>query len=383
MLVQLAFSGMQTRGKKSMKSILLASTALVAFAGSVSAEAHTSITTALSATLGYNDRNAITADGATTDNEFGFYWEGNLKTTATATLDNGLTAGAYFEITINSDNATSADDYGINLSASDWVLSLTSDMGGLYFGDTGQAAQKHWASAGDMESDGFSTGADSAVLRGDVTFGGVSASVSYLYDDAANNLADLSVGASGSFGAVTFALGYQELATYTDPNGDFNGDEIFGVSVGGTFAGATVTLAYAENKTAGTNSTGLKASYPVGPVTLTGYYVAESAGGDNYGLNAKYASGPISVTADYQNDQGTDKWALDGSYDVGSGISVIAGVENQDAVEADYYVGGKYDLGGGASLLATYAVDANGDQGDEIGAGDYQAGTTIEVSFTF
>lgn len=362
-----------------MKSILLASTALVAFAGAAVAEGHTSITHSLSATLGYNDDSS-----AVSDNEYGFYWEGNLKTTATATLDNGLTAGAYFEITVAEDNTTDNDDYGLTLESSDWVLSLTSDMGGLYFGDTSTAAIKHWKSAGDMESDGFTSGTDSAVLRGDVSFGGVNASVSYLYDDDGEELQQLSVGAGGSFGAVTFALGYQEETTYVDGNGDFNANEIFGVSVGGTFAGATVTLAYAEDKTAGEDSLGLKVAYPVGPVTVTAYYVSESeAAGDNWGLAAKYANGPIAVTADFQNDQGVDKWKLEGTYDVGNGITALAGLLNEDETDVDYYVGAEYDLGGGASLLATYAVDDSNDQEDEIGAGDYQRGTTVELSFTF
>ena len=69
-----------------MKSILLTTTAIVAFAGAAAADGHTSISHALSGTLGYNDTVA-----ASEDNENGFYWSGNLKTTASATLDNGLT----------------------------------------------------------------------------------------------------------------------------------------------------------------------------------------------------------------------------------------------------------------------------------------------------
>ena len=50
---------------------------------------------------------------------------------------------------------------------------------------------------------------------------------------------------------------------------------------------------------------------------------------------------------------------------------------------AAYYVGGTYDLGGGASVLMVYADDEDGNQEDEIGAGDYFPGTTVEVSFSF
>jgi hypothetical protein len=366
-----------------MKRILLTSTALVAFAGAAAAEGHTSISHALSATLGYND-----TVNAFDDNEFGFYWEGNLKTTATATLDNGLTAGAYFEFTVGEDNGSANDDGGIAISSSDFVVSLTSETAGLYFGDTGLAADKHWKSAGDMEADGFATGHDSAALRGDFSMSGVNASISYLYDDANASVEAGQLGLDGSFGAISFALAYQEASTYVDTSGDYNGDEITAVSVTGAFAGADITVAYADNATADKTSTGIKVAYPFGPVTATAYYVSEDTGAgavdDNYGVNVAYASGPIGVTLDYQNDQGTTKTALDGSYDVGSGVKVLAGYYNQDSAgyEDEYYVGATYDLGGGASILASYAVGAtNAD--DEIGAPDYQEGLTIEASFSF
>ncbi|SFR55628.1 porin [Yoonia tamlensis] len=360
-----------------MKSTLLTTTALVVLAGAASAE----VTHALSGTLGYNDTVA-----STSDNEYGFYWEGNLQVTATQELDNGLTAGAYFEITIDGDNSTSADDFGQDLASSDFVLSLTSDTAGLYFGDTG-VATKHWASAGDMEADAFTTDHDSAALRGDVSFGDVDASISYLIDDANDTVEQLAVGVSGSFGAFTFAAAYQEETAYADGNGDFNADEVFGISAGGTFGGATVTVAYASNETDSATSTGVKVAYPFGPVTATAYYVAEEGtGGDepNYGVNVAYAEGAISGSVDYQDDQGTSKWAINAGYDLGNGIALFGGVENQnEGDDFDYHVGGTYDLGNGASLLVTYAADEDGDQADEIGSGDYQEGTTVEVSFTF
>ena len=123
-----------------MKSILLTSTALVAFAGAAAADGHTNISHELAATLGYNSEN----DGIGED---GFYWEGNLKTTASAELNNGVMASAYFEATIAGDNGTSADDGGQDLVSSDFVLSLTGANAGIHFGDTGTAANKHWAAA--------------------------------------------------------------------------------------------------------------------------------------------------------------------------------------------------------------------------------------------
>jgi len=337
------------------------------------------------ATLGYND-----TVNANDDNDTGFYWEGNLKSTATATLDNGLTAGAYFEIEVADNDDTANNDGGQALASSDFVVSLTSDMAGLYYGDTGRAAEQYWVSAGDMESDGVSTGSDSAVLRGDVEVGPVKASISYIIDEANDTEEQLSFGAAADFGVASVTVAYQEETDFVDGNDDFSGDEIFGISASGTFAGATATVAYAENSTADTTSTGIKVAYTFEPVTATVYYVDESGGADedpNFGVKVAYASGPIGATLDYQDDQGTTKIGLDGSYDVGNGLEVFAGYFTQDNEDGsdyadEFYVATSYDLGGGASLLVSYA-EGEDNADDEIGAGDYQEGTTVELNFTF
>lgn len=363
-----------------MKSILLTSTALVAFAGAAAADGHASVTNTLSGELGYNSED----DGIGED---GFFWEGNFKTTATAALDNGVTAGAYFEITVDGDNDTANDDQGQDLASSDFVLSLESDTASIFFGDTSTAADKHWASAGDMESDGFTSGTDSNVLRGDVAFGPVDASVSLLVDDANDAAEQLAFGAAATFGIVDLTLGYQEETDYVDTDGDFNGDEVLGVSGAVSVAGATITVAYADNATDDTQSTGIKVAYPVGPVTLTGYYVDEQGGANedpNTGINIKYSSGPLTADLDVQDDQGTQKWKLEGTYDAGNGLTLLAGALNEnEGDDADFYVGADYDLGGGATVTFAFAEDDDGDQGDEIGDPEYDPGATIAVSFTF
>ena len=372
-----------------MKSILLTTTALVAFAGAAAADGHTSVSHALSATLGYN--NEVDAIG-----EDGFFWEGNLKTTATAALDNGLTAGAYFEITVSGDDAAAgSSDAGNALVASDFVLSLTSETASLYFGDTAPAGQKYFSAAGDMESDGFSTDSDSAVLRGDVSFGGMNGSVSYIVDDASNTAEQLAVGLGGSFGSVTVGLGYQEATTYVDAEGDFNNSAVLGVSASTTVAGATVTLAYADDSNDGVGQTGvaqtstaIQVSYPIGPVTATAYYSMEEVNGvgvdDNMGLTLAYAQDAVAVTLKVRDEQGRNEWNLEGSYDMGNGATILAGALNEnEGADADFYIGGTYDLGGGASVLAVYADDKDGDQADEIGSGEYDPGMTVSVSFTF
>ncbi|WP_108814414.1 porin [Loktanella sp. Alg231-35] len=372
-----------------MKSILLTTTAIVAFAGAAAADGHAGVSFGGDASLGYNDDSTFGEDG--------FFWGADLDVTMSATLDNGLTATASFEFDIVDDTngqATVSDSY---------VLSLESENAGLFFGDTGFAAETRWSGAGDMEADGFSEADGENVLRGDVTVGSVDASVSYAISDAAGVLVSdtagadgetdqLSIGASSDLGQFSVTAAYQEEAdavfgaAANAANGDYNVSEVFGIAVGASFGGADITVAYASNETADTSSTGIQVAYPFGPVTATVYYVSEddATDEDNYGLNVAYSDGPIAVTADYDYDQGTDKWNLDGSYDVGNGLTLLAGMQNEnEGDDADYYVAGTYDLGGGAELLVSYGEDDDGDQTDEIGGGDYLPGTTVELSFAF
>jgi outer membrane protein OmpU len=265
-----------------------------------------------SAEFGYNDTDL---DGAGDDDTDGFYWSSDITLALSQTLDNGLTASVGVGIDL------SDGDLGSPLSASDFVLSLTSENSGLYFGATDTAAGKHYTSAvSGMDSDAFTSDTDNPVVRGDITYGGVSASVSLIVDaDNTSNTGQLSVGASGSFGNFTFGVGYQEEAAGFDDNGDFEGNGVFAVEVGTTFGGASVTLAYAQDQTADTDSIGVAASYPIGPVTVGAYYAMQDAG-DNYGISVDYANGPITVGVYYDVEAGADDdWGIEGSYAVGNG----------------------------------------------------------------
>lgn len=395
MLVGLAFAGMHKHEGKLMKTILLASASVFAFSGMAFADGHEhSHTVSFSgeAALGFND----TPEG----DEDGFYWDLDIDVDLSMTLDNGLTAAASFGFEAADDDGDG--NTGQPLVGSDFVLSVSNDMGGLFFGDTGPAADRHWAAAGDMEADGFSENDGETYLRGDISLSGIDASVSYVIDDEdedgdGDQIEQLSVGIAGDISSFSFAIAFQEEGdfpatvggvdqTYDVVTGDYNNDEIFGVSVGGSFAGADITVAYAENATDDISSTGVQVAYPFGPVTVTAYYVMEDAGAgdpdDNFGVTVAYASGPLSVTLDYDDDQGVAKTAIDASYDVGNGITVLAGVYSADDFDGDdYYIAATYDLGGGAEILVSYAEDGEGD--DEVGDPEYQGGTTVELSLDF
>lgn len=364
-----------------MKSILLASASVIAFAGMASAE----VTFSGEFEMGYNtdDNPGFVGD----DNE-GFYADLDITIGLEQTLDNGLTVGASVDL---EDLADGNDDFA------DYEFYLKSDTAGLYFGDTEFAAITHWQSAGDMEQDSFSEVDGESVLRGDVMFNNISASVSYLIADTdgltvtdatggTDSVDQLSIGAVGTFGNFTVGMGYQDESVapgWGVMNGDFDYNQIYGVFVSTTFGAADITLAYASDETDNEDSLGLKVAYPIGPVTVTGYYVEESNGDPNYGLNVAYENGPFAVALDYQDDQGVEKIGVEGSYDVGNGIMVYAGYLTEDSTEDRYYVAGEYDLGSGASVLFSYAQDDDNVDEDEIGGPEYQRGTTLELNFEF
>jgi len=405
-----------------MKSILLATASILAFAGAAAAD----VTFGGDAKLGFNIDNGDEPRDTYTDeagNELakeGFFWEANLGVTLSQELNNGLTAAASFTLNI-ADNDDGSDVDVDN----DFLLSLTAETGGLFLGDTAFAAESHWDSAGNMQADDFSEQDGEVVLRGDFAFSGVEASVSGILADDDNvnpndDLDQLSVGAEATVGRFTMSMGYQEESEVLDAgyvsddaggydpfsNDDFDASEVFGISVGTTFGGADVQLAYATNQTLNDDSLGFEVSYPFGPVTLGAYYVLENDDesdiiGDlgnedlenSFGVSADYASGPLTVSAFYEfDDDGNqvddvdsgldnngddqdedDDYGIEVGYDVGNGLELYAGFID----ETGNYVGAEYDLGNGAQLIASYA-----DQ-DEEGAREYEAGTTLQVVFQF
>ncbi len=396
-----------------MKRILLASASIVAFAGAAAAE----VSFGGSATLGYND-----------EEEDGFFVESDLGVTFAQELNNGLRAGVTFNFDIEDDNEAEGgnvfgdDDLGVD----DFVLFLESDQGGLYFGDTAYAAETHWdgdAFFGSLAADDFSEQDGETVIRGDTTFGDVGASVSYNIADADGDSADdvdqLSLGASGAISTFTFAAAYQEesdavnqpVGTAEDPDeedtsveglydtdddDDFSTDEVFAISAGTTFSGADVRLAYANNTSDEESSLGVAARYPFGPVSVTAYYTLEMSDLDNdpgteedesdpddsYGIAASYANGPFTVAASYESEQGDEVAGVDVVYDTGTGLVLNAGfyedLDEDDEEDNERYVAAIYELGEDAFATLSYSEEEDGGLDDQ-----YKEGTTASVTFTF
>jgi hypothetical protein len=336
-----------------MKKILLASVALTAFAGAAAAE----VNFAGDAELGYND-----------DIEDGVYYSVGLTVKASAELDNGITAAASLDVDISEQDTFG----GGSVDTSDYVLSVSSENATLKFGDVAVAADAHWAGVTNMEADPFNEAEDNGedgVLYGEVTFGSVTAAVSYNVNDVTNSTDELD---AMQFAMVADLGDFSVVAAYQDE--DNTAGEVTAVAVSGSFAGADVTVAYADEANVET-STGLEISYPMGAVTATVFYVDNSVSDDNSGLKLAYAEGPLSVTA-WVHDGADEDQGIDVSYDMGNGLNLFAGDSEDDGT----YVAAEYDLGGGAALLVSYGDD---DANDEIGPNEYNDGTTVAVSFAF
>lgn len=373
-----------------MKNILLASTALFAFAGAAAAESHIGISFTGSAVLGYNDE-----DSGETDDNLDFYADLDVTIGLVAELNNGLTAAASIDLEdLASGQLSGEDDGGSGIAADseiDFELSLTSATSGLFYGDTNFAAQNIWVPAGNMNADDFSEADGEEVIRGEVNYNGWSGAISYALtnNDGERNvdetLNQLSLAVTGDIGNFNVVAAYQdetdEAAGFS--GGDFVDDEIFALSVSTTYAGANIRVGYASNETTNDDSIGVEVSYPFGPVTATGFYVSEDGAGvdDNYGLTLAYEEGPVSVTFDYESEDNVDTYGIEGAYDLENGLVIFAGYIDADGDDEEYYVGAEYDLGSGAELIVSYGE--GDDSEDEVGVQGYQEGTTIELSFEF
>jgi hypothetical protein len=317
----------------------------------------------------------------TSDNNYGIYNDAGITFAMSSTMDSGMTAGVTVDMNGGDTTNNAVDSY---------TLALASDGLNVTFGTTEYSAITNWKSAGDMGTDTWANqNADNKnVLRADVTLGGlaVSAGTSVTTGEkAAPDAVSITVG--GSLGGASYVIASE-------------GPKM-GVSVTNAIGGATLTTAYSTapsvvttgtgynavntaHATSMNTSTGVKISYPAGAVTTTASYVMESNGtgqttalADSWNVSAAWTSGATSVT--FSTDEASAN-KVEGSTTLGAGVTVAAGLA--DAFE-DMYLAVTTDLGGGASILASYAVDGGGDAGDEVGAGDWQEGLTVELKFAF
>jgi len=339
-----------------MKNTLLATTALVAFAGAAAAEGHTSFSFGGEASAEYNS-----LSGYTTDAE--------LTASMSAALDNGLTAAA--SITFES---TAGDD---TVTASHGSVSLSSDTASLTFG-TGLVGAVRTISGDDYA---IGTGDDVAVVDGEID--GIVGTIAMGNADVIISV-PLAEGAAGSgvveVGVSTSAGGWNLGLAVTDDGG-------YTMVADGTAGGADVNFGMSSD-----SEWDLGVSLPAGPLTVSAStdeasawtvgasYAADgvSAGievnsDDTWDLTVGYTGDGVVVSAEFDQDS---VMTLGATYDMGNGVTLGAG-----SVDSDAYAFAEMDLGGGASAFADYGNVAL----DEVGPSerDIAEGTTVGVSFSF
>jgi outer membrane protein OmpU len=341
-----------------MKNTLLATTALVAFAGAAAAEGHTSFSFAGEASAEYNS-----LSGYTTDAE--------LTASMSAALDNGLTAAASitFESTAGGDAVT----------ASHGSVSLSNDTASLTFG-TGLVGAVRTISGDDYA---IGTGDDAAIVDGEIdgivgtiAMGNADVIISAPLTEGAAGAGVVEVGVSTSAGGWNLGLAVTEDGGYT-------------MVADGTAGGADVNVGMSSD-----SEWDLGVSLPAGPLTVSAStdeanawtvgaaYAADgvSAGievnsDDTWDLTVGYTSAGVAVAAELDQDS---TLTLGATYDMGNGLTIGAGMEN---VANDAYAFAEMDLGGGASAFVNYGAVTL----EEVGPSerDIDEGTTVGVSFAF
>lgn len=327
-----------------MKKILLASTALVAFAGAAAAEVSLSGTGIIS---------IIGGDGQSNGNDSArFLTSADVGFTMTGETDGGLAFGAYIEL----DEADKAS----NSNESVWVSGA---FGKVTFGDTNSAIDQVMAETtqGANLTDEYTIHAgafanfldesvDNTVMRYDYAMGdfALAASLEVSEDDSKD--IGWSVGAAYNMaitgGSVTLSAGYQVASDYAGVGANHSRVNNNAAIVPGAVADAKVAAIGASVKL--DNGLGMSAQY----ATIENFNGAGNDA-DQWGIGASYTTGAITLGASY-------------------------GEIDADLAAADiesYAVGASYALGGGTNLFA-------GMISEKVGGGDslelYQAGVILK-----
>lgn len=293
-----------------MKKVLLASTALVAFAGAAAAEVSLS---------GYAE---IGISGGS-DIETQFHNDIVVNINMSGTTDNGLEFGAKVQLddtnsAFSINGSPAFDDEAVWVSGSfgkvtlgetdgafDWALSEIY-MGSALSDDHSTHAGAYWFTGGDG-------GYDNQILRYEYSFGDFAVAISAEQDDGrvattsgttfvsgratGDTIIALGVKWAGNMGGVDLGvgLGYQSDST----------DDAVGLSVAATMAnGVSVTAGYADD---------------------------EFWGGEWWGLGVGYTTGALLVQANYGEwDYGDSGWGLVANYDLGGGAVAMFGYGSSD-----------------------------------------------------
>jgi hypothetical protein len=389
-----------------MKNVLLTTTALVAFAGAAAAD----VSWSGSADVGYND-----------EIKGGMFYDAALNVGASMDLGDGYAASLSYGIELDMIDGAATANWGAYPT-----IEITAPFGSLKGGDLGDegASEYFYADRSGMTQDveNHDSGARFDV-RALAEFGAFGVAVGG-QDDGAGGFSGINYGAGGTFGDISFGLGYDD---------DDNGVQVTAVSADTTFNGITVGVSYAaavgstasfavdandaaaaaDPAVEGTdfnttttvydeNSIGLELGFEVSSdLSVGAYYANNSVAGDAYGVSASYTTGALTVGAyfdhtvaygypgtgvdadadGYEAGAGTlaasenDEWGIDVSYAVSADLTAYAGYFDDGTGVS--YVGATYAFNDSLSATVSYA------EADEISGPEFKNGTTVMLSASF
>jgi len=325
-----------------MKKVLLATTALVAFAGAASAEIKLD---------GYAE---IGVDGGNNGYTTQFHNDWQVNFNFSSETDGGLSFGGKVQIEESNspqkiDGALKIDDEAFWVSGSFGKVTLGETAGALdwavpdiYSGTS--ISDDHSTHAGVYWNTGLDGNYDDQIARYEYSFGDFGAAISLEQDDT--GVADPVIGIGGKWSGslsgadVTAGIGYQ-----TD--GD---DDTWSVAGKATMTnGLSVALGYAKfsHSTTNVNANNFHNTDYVTGVNLNAPIEVDSW----VGLGVAYTTGALTVGANYgmysaanAGDGDPKGWGLVANYDLGGGAVAMVGYGSSSGSDA---LGNAYGSGNG------------------------------------
>jgi outer membrane protein OmpU len=287
MLVELAFSQNANTRNYLMKNILLATTAIVAFAGAAAAEGHTSVTWSGTATAGVASEGGTDAVASTNSDDVLATAVEDYESTSGSTTTATTEAGLILEIqtAIDALDATDPSDDAdiLALNAILTYLGVNGAIAAVPTGDFDTYAEINATVTGTVVTDmGVTLSASMSVDAGT----GYDFADDDGFDSAKTNGVgfDNAVLDGGVYGILTFAP--DDLAQLVDDDDDASAD----IKYVNTFASATFTMVMDIDA-----DTDVVASSAVAPTAVFGGTAGSAAAGD-----VTYTAGSDAVAADVQ-----------------------------------------------------------------------------------
>ena len=312
-----------------MKKVLLATTALVAFAGAASADVNLSGSARFG--LQWTDNAAIGDPSTTLEKRV------TLNIDMTTETDSGLELGARIRLRNNETNLTDVNGAVVYLKSGGLKLSVGNVCGAI------ECMPGTYAGTVGLNANGF--------------------------HNVVTNVADIPVaGLDGAPLPITTTNGYWQWAAYSSSGAGSNGVEI--EYSAGDFSGM-LTYTALNDASATPNVLAAHVAYSFGDWTVAlGIQEGDQPAGvgDKTMLTVGGKLGDFGVGLAYADNNGIDKFTINGSYSFGA-TTVSAFVSDDSSVAATdnpWGLGVSYDLGG-ASLVAGYTNDYAGNKNASAG----------------